>query len=97
MPLLQMVADVTLAHGTTLRQVHRRNGLISLVSGSKGILNHANLWTIAVGDNDLVTLLNETNKRMGSVVYALNLFGGDYRPGRYHPAQRRCDRACQTA
>ena len=44
--------------------------------GSEGVLNHADLRAVAVGDDDLVALLDEPEQRMGGIVHALNLLRG---------------------
>ena len=48
--LLQMVADVALGHGAALGQVHG-GGADGVVGGGEGVLDHADLRAVAVGDD----------------------------------------------
>ena len=53
--LLQVVADVALAHGAALGEVDLGELLgVDLVGGGEGVLDHADLRAVAVGDDDLV-------------------------------------------
>ena len=73
--LLQVIADVALAHGTALGQVHLRRP-DGVVGRGEGVLDHADLRAVAMGDDDLVALFDEAEERVGSIVHALNLLRG---------------------
>ena len=70
--LLQVVADVALAHGAALGQVHG-GGADGVVGGGEGVLDHADLRAVAVGDDDLVALLDEAQEGVGGVADFLDL------------------------
>ena len=58
--ILQIITDVPLTHGHTDRQW--TGGVFLGVAPCKlrhCVLNQANLWSIAVGDNNLMTLFNQ--------------------------------------
>ena len=73
--LLQVIADIALAHGAALGQVHLRCP-DSIVGRGEGVLDHADLRAVAMGDDDLVALLDEAEECVGSIVHALNLLSG---------------------
>ena len=72
--ILQIVADISLAHGNTHRQ--RCIGLTGVFAGqsSHGIIDHANLRTIAVRNNNFTAFLNQINDGAGSNLNSLHLF-----------------------
>lgn len=72
--LLQVVANVALGHGAALGQIHGR-GADGVVRRGEGVLNHADLRAVAVGDDDLVALLDEAQKGVSGVVDLLDLLG----------------------
>ena len=74
--LLQVVADVALAHSSALGQIHGGDLLVNLVRGGEGVLDHADLRAVAVGDDDLVALLDEAEEGMGGVAHGLDLLDG---------------------
>ena len=74
--LLQVVADVALGHGAALGQVHARDLGVGLVGVGEGLLDHADLRAVAVGDDDLVALLDDLEQRGGSLADATDLLLG---------------------
>ena len=54
--VLQVVADIALTHGRALRQRHGRDGGVRFRGGVERRLDHADLRTVAVADDDLVAL-----------------------------------------
>lgn len=73
--LLQVVADVALGHGAALGQRHL-GGADGVVGGGEGVLDHADLRAVAVGDDDLVALLDKTEESVGGVAHGLDLLDG---------------------
>ncbi len=73
--LLQVIADVALGHGAALGQRHL-GGADGVVGGGEGVLDHADLRAVAVGDDDLVALLDETEEGVGGVAHGLDLLDG---------------------
>ena len=73
--LLQVIADVALGHGAALGQRHL-GGADGVVGGGEGVLDHADLRAVAVGDDDLVALLDEAEEGMGGVAHGLDLLDG---------------------
>ena len=74
--LLQVVADVALAHGAALGQVDLGVLGVDAVGGGEGVLDHADLRAIAVGNDDLVAHLDNLEQGRGSVTNALDLLLG---------------------
>ena len=70
-----MVADVALGHGAALGQRHL-GGADGIVGSSEGVLDHADLRAVAVGDDDLVALLDKTKESVGGVAHGLDLLDG---------------------
>ena len=79
--LLQVVADVALGHGAALGEVHARDLGVGLVGEGEGLLDHADLRAVAVGDDDLVTLLDDLEQRGSSGADALDLLLGGVAEG----------------
>ena len=73
--LLQVITNVALGHGAALGQRHL-GGADGVVGSGEGILDHADLRAVAVGDDDLVTLLDETKECVGGVAHGLDLLDG---------------------
>ena len=73
--VLQVIADIRLAHSAADRQgcVSLR-GVLLLESGH-GVVDDAHLGTVAVGHNDLVAVLNEVHNGPGSDLHRLRLLG----------------------
>ena len=61
--LLQVVADIALAHGRALRQRHGRDLGVRFRGGVERRLDHADLRAVAVADDDLVALMDEPDER----------------------------------
>lgn len=75
-PLLQMVADIALTHGRALRQRHGRDGGVRFRGGVERRLDHADLRTVAVADDDLVSLMDEPDERRAGGGHTRALLGG---------------------
>ena len=75
-PLLQMIADIALTHGRALRQRHGRDGGVRFRGGVERRLDHADLRTVAVADDDLVSLMDEPDKRRAGGGHPRALLGG---------------------
>ena len=73
--LLQVITNVALGHGAALGQRHL-GGTDGIVGSGEGVLDHADLRAVAVGDDDLVTLLDETKESVGGVAHGLDLLDG---------------------
>ena len=73
--LLQVIADVALGHGAALGQRHL-GGADGVVGSGEGVLDHADLRAVAVGDDDLVALLDEAEESVGGVAHGLDLLDG---------------------
>ena len=73
--LLQVIADVALGHGAALGQRHL-GGADCVVGGGEGVLDHADLRAVAVGDDDLVALLDQAEEGVGGVAHGLDLLNG---------------------
>ena len=73
--LLQVITNVALGHGAALGQRHL-GGADGIVGSGEGVLDHADLRAVAVGDDDLVALLDETEEGMGGVAHGLDLLDG---------------------
>lgn len=72
--LLQVVANIALGHGAALGQIHGR-GADGVVRRGESVLDHTDLRAVAVGDDDLVALLDQAQQRMRGVVDLLDLLG----------------------
>ena len=72
--VLEMVADVALAHGAALREGHRRLDGARLRRRGHTKVNHAHLRAVAMGDDNVVALLNEVYDRGRSSGDELELF-----------------------
>ena len=57
--VLQIVTDIALAHGDADGKRHNIALCLLLVVGGKGVLNHTDLRSVAVGDDDLVTVFDQ--------------------------------------
>ena len=71
---LQIVADVALAHGAADGQ--GAEGILVrllLVQGGHGLLDHAHLGAVAVGDDHLVALRRQIHDGLGGVAHRLPL------------------------
>ena len=75
-PLLQMIADIALTHGRALRQRHGRDGGVRFRGGVERRLDHADLRTVAVADDDLVSLMDEPDERRAGGGHTRALLGG---------------------
>ena len=73
--LLQVITNVALGHGAALGQRHL-GGTDGIVGSGEGVLDHADLRAVAVGDDDLVALLDEAEEGMGGVAHGLDLLDG---------------------
>ena len=73
--LLQVITNVALGHSAALGQRHL-GGTDGIVGSGEGVLDHADLRAVAVGDDDLVTLLNQAEKSMSGVAHGLDLLDG---------------------
>ena len=73
--LLQVIANVALGHGAALGQRHL-GGADGVVGSGEGVLDHADLRAVAVGDDDLVALLDEAEEGVGGVAHGLDLLDG---------------------
>lgn len=74
-PLLQMIADIALTHGRALRQRHGRDGGVRFRGGIERRLDHADLRTVAVADDDLVSLMDEPDERRAGGGHTRALLG----------------------
>ena len=74
--VLQIVADVALAHGHAHRQ-GAGDVLLGVGTGQlgHGLLDHAHLGTVAVGDDDLMALLDQVHDGLGSLLHGDHLLG----------------------
>ena len=72
--ILQVIADVSLAHGDTDRQ--RRVGLVRVfpAQGGHGVVDHADLRAVAVGDDDFTAFLDEVDDGFGCRLDGQHLF-----------------------
>ena len=71
--VLQIVADVALAHGHAHGKGHDvALGLLLVVSG-EGVLDHADLRAVAVGDDDLVAVFDQVRDGAGRRLDSLHL------------------------
>ena len=71
--ILQVDADIPLAHGHTGRQ---RRFLVILIAAGQlvhGILDHAHLGAVAVGDNQVHALLHQVNNHLSCLCHCLLL------------------------
>ena len=75
-PLLQMIADIALTHGRALRQRHGRDGGVRFRGGVERRLDHADLRTVAMADDDLVSLMDEPDERRAGGGHTRALLGG---------------------
>ena len=73
--LLQVITDVALGHGAALGQRHL-GGADGVVGSGEGVLDHANLRAVAVGDDDLVALLDQAEESVSGVAHSLDLLNG---------------------
>ena len=73
--ILQVVANVALAHGYTDGQWHHVALRLLTVIGGKGVLDHAHLGAVAVGDDHLMAIFNEISDGLGGVLHRGHLFG----------------------
>ena len=71
--VLQIIADIALAHGHAHRKRHDVTLGLLLVVGGEGVLDHANLRAVAVGDDDLVAVLNEVGDGFGRHMDGIHL------------------------
>jgi len=71
--VLQIVANVALAHGHTHGKGHDVALGMLLVESGKGVLNHADLRAVAVRDDDLVTVLDQVCDGAGRRLDSLHL------------------------
>ena len=71
--VLQIIADVALTHGHAHRKRHDVTLGLLLVVGGEGVLDHANLRAVAVGDDDLVAVLNEVGDGLGRHMDGIHL------------------------
>ena len=46
------------------------------MGSGEGVLDHADLRAVAVGDDDLIALLDETEESVGGVAHGLDLLDG---------------------
>ena len=72
--ILQVIADVSLAHGDADRQ--RRVGLVRIfpAQGGHGVVDHADLRAVAVGDDDFTAFLDEIDDGLGCRLDGQHLF-----------------------
>ena len=71
--LLEVVADIALAHGRALRQRHGRDLGVCFHGGVERRLDHADLRAVAVADDDLVALMDEPDERRARGGHAVAL------------------------
>ena len=72
--VLEVVADVALGHGDAHRKRHDVAALVLAAIGGEGALDHAHLRAVAVGDDQLIALLNEVGDGLGGDVDGVHLF-----------------------
>ena len=71
--LLQVIPNIPLGHCAAFRQINLWDRCIFIMGKCKCLLNHSDLGTITVRDNDLVSLLDNSQDRGGSLPHAFNL------------------------
>lgn len=85
--VLQIIADVALTHGHAHRKRHDVTLGLLLVVGGEGVLDHANLRAVAMGDDDLVAVLNEVGDGLGRHMDGIHLLMQILAKGVARPAQ----------
>ena len=72
--VLQVITDVALAHGHAYGQ-RTGNVLLRLGAGQlgHGLLDHAHLGAVSVGDDDLMSFFNQVDDGFGSLLYGDHL------------------------
>ena len=64
----QVIADVALAHSAAFGEGHGRNlGAFGLAGDVEGVVDHADLRAVAVGDDDLVALRDQVDDGLGGL------------------------------
>ena len=72
--VLQMVADIPLAHRAALRERHIRLDRLGVCRGGHRKVDHADLRTVAVRNHDLIARLDEVDDGLCSLGDELELF-----------------------
>ena len=72
--VLDVISDIALAHGGA--DAHRRRGVVDIdpAQFGHGLVDHADLWTVAVGDGKLITGLHQIGQCSGGDLYGVTLF-----------------------
>ena len=65
--VLEVIADVALAHGAALGEGHIGLDGLGLGGGGHAEVDHADLRAIAVGDDDLVALRDQVDDGLGGL------------------------------
>ena len=76
--ILQVVADVALAHRAALGERHVGLDGAGFSSRAHAEVDHTDLRAVAVGDDDLVTLLDQIDDGLGGLYDQLQLFVGSF-------------------
>ena len=71
--ILQVIADIALAHGHAHGKGHHVGGGLLLAVGGKGVLDHAHLGAVAMGDDHLVPGLDQIGNGAGGLLHGLHL------------------------
>ena len=79
--ILQMVTDIALTHGATLREGHIRLDGAGLGGGREPQIDHAHLRAVAVGNDDLVAGGDEVHDGLSGQGHQLQLLGGGIAQG----------------
>ena len=70
-----MITDISLAHRRTLHQIHMRDFLRLAAGDVKSRIDHPNLRTVSMTDDNLMPLSDETDQRGTSLPDFFPLFG----------------------
>ena len=73
-PVLQIVADIPLAHGDAHRKRHEIAVDVTAVVFREGLLYKPHLRPVAVGNDHLMPVLDKIRDDAGGVFYSLHLF-----------------------
>ena len=71
--LLQVVADVALGHGAGLGEGHVRGLVVVGRRVGEGVVDHADLRAVAVGDDDVGAVLDHVHDVLGGVPHERKL------------------------
>ena len=72
--ILKIVTDIALRHGDAHGKRHHIPGRVFPAVGRKGILNHADLRAVAVGDHQLIALFNQIGNGLCCNIDGIHLF-----------------------